>query len=204
MSYEMNTVNKNKYRRDLTKYIHTHIEKNLLVIDGADFLPQSMSYTDDISVKTLATSAVHTADGFYELVNSNCNVKNPDISMDAHLEMYLALSGLACEIYMKSIIYNEKIHNGKLVREHKLDILFDMLPRGTQLTIIQKINDIQTILPTIRDIFTTLRYDFELSHINGEYLVIFQLMEELRTICHSYPQEKVGTVAYANGVLSIE
>jgi len=169
-----------------------------------NFLPQDVDYTDNDSVKMLATSAVYTADGFYDLVKQNCNTSDPDISHDAHLEMYLALSGLACEIYMKAIIYHENLHCGKQARGHKLDELFTPLPVSVQGVVVSKINSITATLPKIKDMFTTLRYDFEQNHIQGDYLVVFSFMEELRMIAHTYPQKKAGVVKFANGNLAFE
>ena len=210
-------MSKNEYSRSLTTGAIAHIQGESLVIDGpahldgstlvidsVNFLPQEVDYTDNDSVKMLATSAVHTADGFYDLVKQNCNTSDPDISRDAHLEMYLALSGLACEIYMKAIIYHENLHGGKQARGHKLDDLFSQLPILVQGAVSTKINNIATTLPAIKDMFTTLRYDFEQNRIQGDYLVVFKFMEELRTIAHTYPQKKAGAVKYANGTLAFE
>lgn len=163
--------------------------------------PYKVNYTDEESVKMLATSAVHTADGFYDLIKGNCDTSKPDPSKIPHMEMYLALSGLVCEIYMKAIIYHENIHGEKQVKGHKLDDLFEKLPDTIQGTIMSKISNIKTILPAISDMFTTLRYDFELNHIRGNYLIIFKLMEKLRTIAHTYSQKNPGSVKSANGVV---
>ena len=207
----------NEYSRSLTTGVVAHVEGeslvidgrahldgNTLVIDSANFLPQEVDYTDNDSIKILATSAVHTADGFCNLINQNCNTIDPDISHDAHLEMYLALSGLACEIYMKAIIYHENLHGGKQVRGHKLDELFTLLPISVQGVVSSKITSITATLPAIKDMFTTLRYNFEQNRIQGDYLVVFRLMEELKTIAHTYPQRKAGVVKFANGTLAIE
>ena len=210
-------MSNNEYSRSLTTGVIAHVEGESLVIDGparldgetlvidaVNFLPQNVVYSDGDSVKVLATSAVHTADGFYDLVKRNCNTSDPDISYDAHLEMYLALSSLACEIYMKAIIYHENLHGGKQARGHKLDDLFTQLPVTVQEAVSSKINNIVATLPTIKDMFTTLRYDFEQNHIRGDYLAVFDLMEELRTIAHTYPQKKPGAVKFANGTLAFE
>jgi len=210
-------MSNNEYSRSLTTGVIAHVEEESLVIDGpahleggtlvidaVNFLPQDIDYTDSDSVKVLATSAVHTADGFYDLVKRNCNTSDPGISYDAHLEMYLALSSLACEIYMKAIIYHENLHGGKQARGHKLDDLFSQLPVTVQGAISSKIKNIVAMLPTIKDMFTTLRYDFEQNHIRGDYLAVFDLMEELRTIAHTYPQKKPGAVKFANGTLAFE
>ena len=210
-------MSNNEYSRSLTTGTVAHVEGESLVIDGpahmdgstlvidsVNFLPQEVDYTDNDSVKMLATSAIYTADGFYDLVKQNCNTTDPDISHEAHLEMYLALSGLACEIYMKAIIYHENLHGGKQVRGHKLDDLFSQLPIGVQGAVSSKIDNIATTLPAIKDMFTTLRYDFEQNRIQGNYLVVFGFMEELRTIAHTYPQKKAGAVKFANGTLAIE
>ena len=210
-------MSNNEYSRSLTTGTVAHVEGESLVIDGpahmdgstlvidsVNFLPQEVDYTDNDSVKMLATSAIHTADGFYDLVKQNCNTTDPDISHEAHLEMYLALSGLACEIYMKAIIYHENLHGGKQARGHKLDELFIQLPASVQGVVNSKIDNIATTLPAIKDMFTTLRYDFEQNRIQGNYLVVFGFMEELRTIAHTYPQKKAGAVKFANGTLAIE
>ena len=210
-------MSNNEYSRSLTTGVIAHVEGESLVIDGpahleegtlvidaVNFLPQDIDYSDSDSVKVLATSAVHTADGFYDLVKRNCNISDPDISHDAHLEMYLALSGIACEIYMKAIIYHENLHGGKQARGHKLDELFIQLPASVQGVVNSKINNIVATLPTIKDMFTTLRYDFEQNHIQGDYLVVFKFLEELRTIAHTYPQKKPGAVKFANSTLAFE
>lgn len=210
-------MSKNEYSRSLTAGAIAHVEGeslvidepahldgSTLVIDSVNFLPQEVDYSDNDSVKMLATSAVHTADGFYDLVKQNCNTSDPDISHNAHLEMYLAISGLACEIYMKAIIYHENLHGGKQSRGHKLDDLFSQLPISVQGTVNSKIDNIVTTLPTINDMFTTLRYDFEQNYIQGNYLVVFRFMDELRAIAHTYPQKKTGTVKFADGTLAFE
>lgn len=208
-------MSNNEYSRNLTKGVIAHVEDETLIIDGpahfdsgtlvidtVNFLPQNVDYTDNNSVKILASSATHTADGLCDLIKRNCKTDNPDLSREAHLEMYLALAALACEIYMKAIIYHENLHEGKQAKGHGLDDLFEKLPYVIQETLISKINDIKAILPTISDMFTTLRYDFEQNHIHGDYLVAFKLMEELRTIAHTYPPQTPGAVKYANGTLA--
>ncbi len=113
----------NEYSLSRTKDTIAHVEGETLVIDGpahldegtlvfdtGNFLPQDVDYSDSDSVKKLATSAVHTADGFYGLVKQCCNTLDLDISSDSHPEMYLALSGLACEIYMKAIMDFENLY----------------------------------------------------------------------------------------------
>lgn len=90
-----------------------HLDGGMLVIDAVIFLPHDVDYTDSDSVKMLAASAAHTADGFYDLVKRNCNTSNPDVFYITHMEMHLALAGLACEICMKAIIYHENLHGGK-------------------------------------------------------------------------------------------
>ena len=210
-------MSSNEYSRSLTTSVVAHVEGEALVIDASshldggtlviddeNFLPHDVDYSDSDSVKMLATSAVHTADGFYDLIQQRCRTANLDISHDAHPEMYLALSGLACEIYMKAIIYHENLHGGKQARGHKLDDLFSKLPISVQDAVSKKIDDIVTTLPAIRDMFETLRYDFELNHIQGDYLIVFRFMEELRTIAHTYPQKKPGAIKFANGVVAFE
>lgn len=181
-----------------------HLDGGTLVLDTGNFLPQDVDYSDSNSVKRLATSAVHTTDGFYGLVKQCCNTLDLDISSDSHPEMYLALSGLACEIYMKAIIYFKNPHCGKQVRGHELDTLFSKLPTSVQRGISSRIANIATTLIAIKDMFSILRYDFEQNRITGDYLVVFRFMEELHTIAHTYPQMTSGAVKFANGTLAIE
>lgn len=193
----------NEYSRDFVKRLDVQQDGGTVIINPVGILPDNMDYADEESVKMLASSAVHTADGFYDLIKGNCDTSKPDPSGIPHMEMFLALSGLACEIYMKAIIYHENIHGKKQVKGHKLDDLFEKLPYSIQEAIIGKVTNIREILPAIRDMFTTLRYDFEQNHICGDYLVIFKLMEELRTIAHTYSQKIPGSVKSANGVIVI-
>lgn len=50
----------------------------------------------------------------------------------------------------------------------------------------------------------TVRYDFEQNCIKGDYLVVFNFMEELRAIAHTYPQKKAGAVKCANRTIAFE
>ena len=207
----------NEYSRQFVKGISARIikenyntgrtipfEAETVIIDVEQKLPFKVDYTNDAEIEVLATSAVHTADGLYDLVKRNCCTSTPDNSYDAYLEMYLALAGLACEIYMKAIIYHEKLHRGKIVKEHNLNELFKRLPPKQKTIIVERIDNIKTILPTIRDMFTTLRYNFEKNNINGEYLLVFDLMEELRIIANEYPKIKHSIVSCASGIMRFE
>ena len=193
----------NDYRRDMVKEIIVRQEGDTLHILGAEYFPSKMDYSDEERIKILATKAVHTANGLADLVNNNCDIQNPDSSPEVHLEMYLSLAALTCEIYMKSIIYNENLHNGEQVWGHYLDELFEKLPDAVKDELIQKYPTIQTTLHEIRDVFERLRYDFEQFHIQGDYLLVFQLMEELKNISNRYPKKESGLISFANGVMHI-
>ena len=193
-----------EFRKNLVSGFDIEQEGKSLYIKGATFLPTTVDYTDNNAVKIIATNAKNTANGIYDLIKVNCNTSAPDVSSKAHLEMYISFAGLACEIYMKSIIYNENLHNGRVYKGHKLDEIFNIIPEVHKNTIRRKIQDIDVILPTVNDAFESLRYDFELNHIQGNYLVLFELMDELKKICNNYPESKSGSIRYANGVLGIE
>lgn len=175
-----------------------------LYIKGAHPLPEEIDYNDDDSVKTMASKAAKTADGFYSLIKNNCNTENPSVSSNARLEMYLALAGLVCEIYMKSIIYFENRHGCKQCRGHKLNELFALMPDSHKNELIHGINGIESILPDIGNAFESLRYDYELNHIQGNYLLLFDLMEVLHSICDRYPKRTVGEMRYVNEALAFE
>ncbi len=186
------------------KDFKVRVDNSTLYIDSCDNIPNITDYSDAESVKILATKAVNTANGFYDLVINNCEIESPNLSTNAHLEMFLALAGFACEIYLKSIIYNEKINNDKLVKGHRLDELFKLIPEECKEEIRKEISDIDREFSVIGDIFTTLRYDFELNHIKGNYLIVFKLMEILKTMSNRYDKKNVGSIRYANGCLSFE
>ena len=176
-------------------------EGDALHINGVSALPKEIDYSDEESVKMLATNAVHTADGLYELIKNNCNTSEPDTSSKAHLEMYFALAGLVCEIYMKSIVYNEMLHEGKKCKGHGLCSLFVKIPDVHRKAIRLRIDNIDEKLATAENAFETLRYDFELGLIEGDFFVLFDLMEELKKICESYPKHTTGALICANGTL---
>lgn len=150
------------------------------------FTSSSVDFKDRENINVMATSAMHTADGLYELILGNCDVLNPSITSN-HIELYLALSGLACEIYMKSIIYRSDNTIQKRLREHRLEELYKMLPVENRNTIQENIPDIVQKLSAVSNVFTILRYDFEINNFSGEYFVVFSLMKELREIAYSYP-----------------
>lgn len=192
------------FSRDFVNGFTAHEKGGTLYIDGADFLPNTIDYADIESVKILATNAVHTADGLYDLIKNNCNTLVPDLSVKGHLEMYMALAGLACEIYLKSIIYNENLNENKQIKGHKLNELFIRIPVSYQEEIRTEISNIDEILSSICDLFTTLRYDFELNHVQGDYLAVFKIMEKLKTISHRYPTKNIGSIRYLDGCLMFE
>ena len=193
-----------EFSKDLISGLNVVQKGEILQINGATSFPSKVDYSDSNQVVIVATCAVNTANGYYDLIKRNCNTLNPDVSKEAHFEMYLALAGLTCEIYMKSIIYFESKHSGRKYTGHKLYEIFQDVPKAIQDTIKRKIMDVDTVLPNIGDVFEKLRYEFELTHINGDYLVIFDLMEELKKICNDYPKSKIGELRFANGILCLE
>lgn len=178
-------------------------EETLYISSGSPF-PDQIDYTDFNQVKIVASNAIRTGDGFYRLIKENCDTSNLEVSSNARLEMYFALAGLACEIYMKGIIYFENKHNGKKYTGHKLSELMNHLPETYKAEIQNSINDIELSLPLVENAFTDLRYDFELTHIQGNYLLLFDLLDELKTIVDKYQKTKVTEIRYVNGTLGIE
>ncbi len=193
-----------EFNRQLIEEYDIEVKGSTLHINDAHPFPEKIEYNDDDSMNIMATKAFETAEGFYHLIKNNCNISEPSILSDARLDMYLALSGLACEIYMKGIIYYEKKHGGKQCRGHKLNDLFLLLPDAYKDEIKQKIEEIEEILPNVGDVFESLRYDYELNRIQGDYLLIFDLMELLHTICDRFLKRAVGEVRYANGTLFLK
>ena len=193
-----------KFQRYTAENINPKYENENLSLLDASPLPKEMDYKDTNCVKILATKAANTAEGFYNLIKANCNTTDPNPSSDARLEMYLALAGLTCEIYMKSIIYFENRHGGEQCGGHNLSKLFDCMPDTHKETIKTKISDIEVVLPTIKGAFSELRYDYELNIIDGDYLLLFNLMEELKAISDSYPKIAVYKIGYAKEALALD
>jgi len=208
------TMDKHFYAREMTKKTIAHVESDGTMavdgnvrVDGETMIFESLpatNYSDSTSVKTLASLATHTADGIYNLVTRNCDVDNPDLSYDAHIELYLSLSSLACEIYMKAIIYFENRHSGVAVTGHDLVVLFGKLSTSAQSTIASNVANVVSTLPAIKNMFVLLRYNYEHTSIHGNYFDIFKLMKELRTIAHSFQQVDVGSVVFNDGKVVIE
>lgn len=174
-----------------------------LYIKGANFLSKDIDYTDEKSMKRLATKANSTADGLYDLITKNCNIIKPSLSPKSHLEMYLSLAGLACEIYLKSLIYYEFKNDGAIIRQHNFEKLFRRLSQDKQQVIRNAIANIDELLPRLSILFPCLRYDYECNHIQGEYLAIFDFMNELKSISNQNPPVLTGAIRCANGELML-
>ncbi len=194
----------NEFKKDLVKDAEINVVNASISFEKITFYPKEADFSDNEFVKIIASNAVNTANGYYDLIKKNFSANKADLSPEAHIEMYLALAGLTCEIYLKSIIYNEFKHNGKKYIEHNLKNLFDKLPDIHKSRITNKIPNILEDLQTVSKVFEELRYDFELNHIDGNYFVLFDLMEELSVISNNYPKQSVSSLRYANGVLRIE
>ena len=194
----------NEFKKDLVKDAEINVVNASISFEKITFYPKEADFSDNEFVKIIASNAVNTANGYYDLIKKNFSANKADLSPEAHIEMYLALAGLTCEIYLKSIIYNEFKHNGKKYIEHNLKNLFDKLPDIHKSRITNKIPNILEDLQTVSKVFEELRYDFELNHIDGNYFVLFDLMEELSVISNNYPKQSVSSLRYANGVLRLE
>lgn len=178
-------------------------EGDTLYIMGAEDLEEDIDFSDETALKRLATRATHTANGLFELIVGNCNIDQPDIAPDAHLEIFLSLAGLACEIYLKSLIYYDCKNGGKMIHSHDLQDLFRCISQEKQENVREKIDDIDKFLPELSKLFPCLRYDYEYNHIRGEYLVIFDLMKVLKELSNSNPAIETGSIRSANGILML-
>ena len=118
----------NEFKKDLVKDAEINVVNASISFEKITFYPKEADFSDNEFVKIIASNAVNTANGYYDLIKKNFSANKADLSPEAHIEMYLALAGLTCEIYLKSIIYNEFKHNGKKYIEHNLKNLFDKLP----------------------------------------------------------------------------
>ena len=152
-------MDENRYSRDLVKDFNAymdgetlvldgdvHVENEVLIIEQTNFFPSKFDYSNRDEVILLASSAVNTADGFCELVEKNFDTTSSDVLKEKHLEMYLALAGFACEIYMKAIIYFEDLHKNEKIKTHELNKLYNKLPFELQKTMADECGNISDIL----------------------------------------------------------
>lgn len=191
-----------EFTHDAILELNVRQEGGTLYAEGTD-AKKDVNYSDEVEMKRLATRANHTADGLFDLITRNCNIDNPDIALGAHLEIYLSLAGLACEIYLKSLIYYDARNRGKKLGTHDLCDLFRRISQESKETIRREINDIDELLPSLSVLFKDLRYDFELNHIAGKYLTVFDLMKVLKTLSNGNPALETGYIRRANGALQI-
>ncbi len=176
---------------------------NSLHIKSVYSTPREVDYSNENELKRLATKANNTANGLYELIIKNCNIENPDIAVEAHLEMYLSLAGLTCEIYLKSLIYYDCLNEGKQIRDHDLGRLFSKISSDKKAIIRSRINNIDELFPDLSKLFPKIRYDYEYNHIRGEYLAVFDFMNELKVLSNSNPAVSTGAMRYANHNLKL-
>lgn len=162
-----------------------------------------VDFSNDLNVKVMATQALKTADGLASLVHKNRDSKRP-VSDNDNFELLISLCALACEIYMKAIVYYHNAHGGDKIRKHKLNELMTMLPDEEKNRIRAKIPNINERLPAISDAFVELRYVFELNAFNKEYLLVFDLMDELYDICLKIERYKMPILKYESGIIRIE
>ena len=64
-------MSNNEYKRDLVKKFEIREIGETLHIESADFESEKIDYSNEDRMKILATAAVNTADGFYDLIKSN-------------------------------------------------------------------------------------------------------------------------------------
>ncbi len=185
----------NEFSRHLIKdgYSECNSDGVLLLKDKSP-LPQKVDYSDRAVVELLANKAFYTAEGLFSLIENNCNISDPGASPTQHLELYLALAALTCEIYIKGIVYLENRHNGKQCFGHDLNTLFKLLPEKHIEALRKRIGYIETVLPSVGEAFKKLRYDYELNNIHGEYLILFALMKELKAISENYPKQTINEI----------
>ena len=168
------------------------------------FESSEVDFGNEQNVKVMSTCAIQTADGLYSLVHEKCNMDTPLSQGNANLSIFISLSALACEIYMKALLYYQNRHNGDKIKKHKLDELLKMLSSDEQSRIIERVPQLDKELSTVSDAFVELRYVFEINAFNKEYLLIFDLMNVLHDICAELKPYKVAILEYGPGIVRTE
>lgn len=166
------------------------------------FSSPEVNYNDEENVKVAAAQALKTANALYSLVHEKCDTSKSASETD-NIELFISLSALACEIYMKARLYDQGRNNGKKITGHKLHDLLQNLSDEDIATIIQKIPNIEIRIHGIENAFVDLRYVFELNAFEEEYLLIFDLMEVLHDICAEMKPCNMHILRQAEGTVVI-
>ena len=162
------------------------------------------NFSDEENLKVIATYAIKTADALFSLVHEKCDIDNPLAEKNQNIEMYISMSVLACEVYMKAMLYFHNRHNGKKIKKHELDYLFGKLSDDEKERLIDKVPGIKEKISNISKAFEELRYVFELNAFNKEYLLVFDLMDALHDMCSELPKHEMGVLKYSSGIIRLE
>lgn len=142
--------------------------------------------------KGLAFGARSAADGYYGLIKNNFDLNEVELSAEKRFEMAIALAGLACEIYIKSLLYFEQSNEVvEQVRGHNLVDLFQQLSDRRKSEIERKTSDRYDFeepfidkLDKIKDVFEVYRYHYELSCFSVPARFLSSLLSVLHDVCH--------------------
>lgn len=173
-----------------------------LTIDNA-FTSDKVDWSNEDNVKIAASKAMKMAEGFYDLIQRNCNFEDPVFSNE-NIEILIAIGAFACELFLKSIVYMENGHGGKEIRSHNLHDLIDMLATETKNKLYSYNADFDSKVVELADTFTEMRYMFEFNAFNKEYLLIFDLLDALKSISKDYRKTEMAVIRYSGGMIKIE
>lgn len=145
---------------------------------------------NDNDLEDISYSAKEVADGYYELIPDNYDWFKIDIGAKSKFEMYLAIAGLACEIYLKAILYRCNGIKASSRKKHDLKELFILLD-GCRHDLAERIisdvckndnTDFYEELDRSKDIFNEFRYSYELNGYTIHVLFVITFMNSLKEI----------------------
>ena len=169
------------------------IENGVLVFSGRGFEGADQ-------YRAIAGRAKDRADYYFRYVTEHFDIDNPDLSSSGNLEIFVTWAAFACEVYLKSILYeldaeecDKECPDGrKRFRGHCLSEIYGKLVKSDEehgsdysFQISSGIQRFEEQLNAVSTYFEYYRYDFEKDKETLNYAFVFKLMEKLHSITDS-------------------
>ena len=170
-----------------------------LIVEGA-FPSNAVDWSNYDNVKIAASRALDIADELYEMIQRDCNLDDP-VFGNKNVAVYIAMSAFSCELYLKGMIYLENGHQGRQIRIHSLYKLLELLSQHSHLD--NRLTELMGRASEIDMAFNEMRYVFEFNAFNKDYLLVFDLLEELRVRSLGYQRHSAPRLQYSGGKVVI-
>ena len=140
--------------------------------------------------------AKKVADRYREIVRNGLIKATKEFKNDYSFETHMSLAGLACEIYLKSLLFLENDFEADKRKEHSLASLFNMISEVMQEKIVSTFNKCRGSLCFEEEIrrhakvFAYVRYPYELNGYRMNSSFMISLMDTLKKVT----DESIGEV----------